>query len=336
MHLAALLLVCLPAAPAPGGAGATARVEVLEGRALLAGAGVVARLEAGGPERAIDGPAHLELPAGSRARVTWSGHASLVIEGRNVIAWHPGAGGGAPAWDLAEVGLAHLELRRGPLDLALAGGWGARLYGGACALRGLPGDGVELDHQAGLPFDLWPPQRETQPSAPFTVLAGARVRLHGGSARPLALAGSHARLRDQHQRLAFERGDAAPGFPAWKGFAWPWNGALPAAVLREVEHLEASAPDLPEAHGAVPASAPPAAAPSDVVSDAVVEAGALPAPVPSSTPVDGLEPQAAAALESRLREHGVLVLTPYGPRWLDATRAVDPALPPMQAARRKR
>jgi hypothetical protein len=344
MHLAALLLVCLPAAPAPGRAGATARVEVLEGRALLAGVGVVARLEAGGPERAIDGPAHLELPAGSRARVTWSGHASLVLEGRNVLAWHPGAGGGAPAWDLAEVGLAHLELRRGPLDLELAGGWGARLYGGACALRGLPGEGVELDHQAGLPFDLWPPQRETQPSAPFTVLAGARVRLHGGSARPLALAGSHARLRDPHQRLGFERGDAARGFPAWRGFAWPWNGAPLAPAPREVEHREDSAPDLPEPSSvdSVPASALPAAAPGDgvgvgeAVVDAVVEAGALPAPVPSSTPEDGLEQPAPPALESRLREHGVLVLTPYGPRWLDATRAVDPALPPMQAARRRR
>jgi hypothetical protein len=342
MNLAALLLVWLPTAPAQGHAGATARVEVLEGRALLAGAGVVARLEAGGPERAIDGPAHLELPAGSRARVTWSGSASLVLEGRNVLAWHPGGDGAAPAWDLAEVGLAHLELRRGPLDLTLAGGWGARLYSGACALRGLPGDGVELDHQAGLPFDLWPPQRDAQPSAPFTVLAGARVRLLGGAARPLALQGSQARLRDPHQRLGFERERAAEGFPAWRGFAWPWTS--PAARGSAQPERPASL-DLPERQAPESAAlmadavfpAPPLATPQ--------EAAAIPEQTAASAPAAALEPQPAEAPpapvreaqlhESKLRERGVLVLTPYGPRWLDATRAVDPALTRIQAARKR-
>jgi len=325
--LAALLLVWLPTAPARGHEGATARVEVLEGRALLAGAGVVARLEAGGPERAIDGPAHLELPAGSRARVTWSGRASLVLEGRNVLAWHPGGGGDVPAWDLAEVGLAHLELRSGPLDLALAGGWGARLFSGACALRGLPGDGVELDHQAGLPFDLWPPQRDGEPSAPFTVLAGARVRLVGGAARPLALQGSQARLRDPHQRLGFERGRTVDGFPAWNGFAWPWACARPAP----------SALDLPERQGPASAAPAPESAALAPAPAAPLEAAATPAPIMpgGSDAPDVAHVPPAPVLESKLRDRGVLVLTPYGPRWLDATRAVDPALPRMQAERRR-
>lgn len=316
MHLAALFLFALPTSFAQAEDGASARVEVLEGRALLAGEGAVARLEAGGPERRIDGAAHLELPAGSRARVTWGGRASLVLEGRNVIAWHPGGDGVPPAWDLAEVGLAHLELRRGPLDVALAGGWGARLHSGACALRGLPGDGVELDHQAGLPFDLWPPQRSAAPSAPFTVLAGARVRLMAATARPLALQGSQARLRDPHQRFAFEREQAPSGFPPWRGFAWPWASALPTAPI-EAALPAAAAPDLPAAPA--PAASEPAPAPPAEVH--------VPIPAPVLAP--------AAPFTSQVRERGVLVLTPYGPRWLDASRAVDPALRRTQAARER-
>lgn len=323
MHAAALLLSLL-ASPSAQDAGA--RVEVLEGRALLAGAGAVAHLEAGGPQRSVDGPAHLELPAGSRARVTWSGRASLVLEGRNVLAWQPGGDGAPPGWDLIEVGTAHLELRRGPLDLNLTGAWRARLFSGACSLRGLAGDGVELDHQAGLPFDLWPPERDGAPSAPFTVLAGARVRLLAGTGRPLALQGSQARLRDAHQRLGLEIGGASAGYPAWRGFAWPWAGA-PSSASIEVSTPGRNVPALPSPSEF---SRSAASAPIEPANTSAAQ------PVPAAPPEASVDaPQgapeetkavSAPEIVSKLRERGVLVLTPYGPRWLDASRAVDPSL----------
>ncbi|HVS19448.1 MAG TPA: hypothetical protein VMT18_12660 [Planctomycetota bacterium] len=331
MPLAALLILALASAPVQRAQGPSARVEVLEGRAILAGAGVVVRIEAGDPERWIDGAAHLELAADSRARVTWSGRASLVLEGRNVLAWRPAAGGAAPAWDLAEVGAAHLELRRGPLDVTLAGGWGARLQSGACALRGLPGDAVELDHQAGLPLDLWPPQHGQAPSVPFTVLAGARLRLVSGAGRPLALQGSQANLRDPHQRLGFERERTGRQFPAWRGFAWPWSSSVPllSIAATAVERAQPELPDRPVQP--LPADAAEAqdavTAPQDAVTAPLSETPGQAADE-RALPDDRLQAPARA-----LREHGVLVLTPYGPRWLDASRSVDPALRRMQAAR---
>ena len=339
MPLAAILALALALAPAAvqRAQGPDARVEVLEGHALLAGRGVVVRLEAGDPERWIGGAAHLELGVGSRARVTWSGRASLLLEGRNVLEWRPGEGDTPPAWDLAEVGAAHLELRRGPLDVTLAGGWGGRLQSGACTLRGRPGDGLEIDHQAGLPLDLWPPQTGDAPSVPFTVLAGARLRLVPGAGRPLALAGSHAHLRDPHQQLGFERGREAPGFPAWRGFAWPWTSSVPRLPIEATSGERRGAsrvelPDLPERS----LRAPPA--PSLGGSDAPELAPALeptrpsapaPAVAPAAQPVEDVgEPETTAGAARALRRQGVLVLTPYGPRWIDASRAVDPELRP--------
>lgn len=308
--LAALLLSVVPGSPfAAAASESAARVEVLEGRALLAGTGVVERLKAGGGACRIDGPAHLELPAGSRVRVTWNGRASVLLEGRSVLAWSPPRADAAPRWDLVEVGTAHLELRRGPLDLGLAGGWQGRLFSGACVVSGTAA-GFELEHQAGLPLDLWPPPQGGGPAAPFTMLAGARVRLVQGSLRPLTLEGSRGSVAAFHQRLGFERQDAPAAHPPWRGFAWPWASRAPTATV-EAALAQAPVLDLPEV-------APQAGEP---------ERSALPAPPPGPPPAQQPDrPVPAAPSGARVRQNGVLVLTPYGPRWLEASRAVDPAL----------
>lgn len=311
--LAALLLFLVPWSPLAAAASeSAARVEVLEGRALLAGTGVVERLQAGAGERRIEGPAHLELPAGSRVRVTWSGRASVLLEGRSVLAWSPPRADAAPHWELAEVGSAHLELRRGPLELSLAGGWKGRLFSGACVVRGTAA-GFELEHQAGLPLDLWPPPQDGRPAAPFTMLAGARVRLVQGSQSPLSLEGSRGGVAVSHQRLALERLESSAGHPPWRGFAWPWASRLPTAAV-EAALAQPPVLDLPDA--ATQAGDPtPSIAPSEITK--------APAPLPGreSEPAAPRSPSGAS-----VRLDGVLVLTPYGPRWIEASRAVDPAL----------
>lgn len=329
MHAALLLSLLLSSSAAQGGAETAARVEVLEGRAWLAATGLVERMQEGEGERRVEGPAHLQVPSGSRARVTWSAQASILLEGRSVLAWRPAADGVAPHWDLSEVGMAHLELRRGPLQVSLSGGWDARLHSGACALRGTPA-GFELDHQAGLPIDLWPPNQGGAPSAPFTVLAGARVSLVHGSGRPLALAGSHGRMAGAHARLGVERSTAQVTHPPWRGFAWPWASPLPAPSIEAGGGAAPDEPDLPElVPGAV----------------ATVHAEVAPQPQAPASPRADPPPQLQEALEipasppsadARVRERGVLVLTPYGPRWLEASRPVDAALRPVPAAGRNR
>jgi hypothetical protein len=310
--LAALLFFLLPWSPLAAAAPeSAARVEVLEGRALLAGTGVVDRLQAGAGERRIEGPAHLELPAGSRVRVTWSGRASVLLEGRCVLAWSPPAANGAPHWELAEVGSAHLELRRGPLDLSLAGGWKGRLFSGACVVRGTAA-GFELEHQAGLPLDLWPPPQDGRPAAPFTVLAGARVRLVRGSLNPLSSEGSRGSVAVSHQRLGLERLGTPAGHPPWRGFAWPWASPPPSAAV-EAALARPSVLDLPDV----------AAQAGDPAPSLAPESPKAPAPLPAreSEPAAPRSPSGAG-----VRLDGVLVLTPYGPRWIEASRAVAPGL----------
>lgn len=310
--LAALLFSVVPwTLPAAAAPDAAARVEVLEGRALLAATGFVERLQAGAGERRIEGPAHLELPAGSRVRVTWSGRASVLLEGRSVFAWSPPRADAAPHWELAEVGSAHLELRRGPLELGLAGGWKGRLFSGACVVHGTSA-GFELEHQAGLPLDLWPPPQDGRPAAPFTMLAGARVRLVHGSLSPLSLEGSRGSVAVSHQRLGFERLGSPAGHPPWRGFAWPWASRLPTAAV-EAAHAQPPILDLPapaEQKGELQPSVAPVAVPPPEPPPAR-EVGSTAPPPPSG---------------ARVRRDGVLVLTPYGPRWIEASRAVDSAL----------
>jgi hypothetical protein len=233
MLLAAIALWLPALLSAPQGGGLPAHVEVLEGRAFVAVAGGILRLDdTQRGDQAVEGAAHLELSAGSRARVSWRGQASLLLEGRTVLEWRPWQpGSDALLWEFAELSSAHLELRRGRVFVRLADGWAAQLHSGAYFIQGRPGSNVELVHDAGLPLDLWPPSNDGQPAVPYTVLAGAQLRLVAGTTRPIALAGSGQRLRDPHARLGVESRELESRFPPWQGFAWPWWGeAKPIAV----------------------------------------------------------------------------------------------------------
>jgi hypothetical protein len=336
-----------------------ARVEVLEGRASVGLPSAVLRLEAGAPRQQFVGPVHLEVAVASRARVGWSGMGSLLLEGRGVVEWAaPRERDELMRWTFVEVTRASLELRRGRVHVELPGGWRGLLQPGAYTLSGLPGGPVELHHDAGLPVTLWPPSIEGRPKAqpPFTVLAGGAVRLLGEAPRPVTLPSSADAVQAPHDRLGFESQVASVRrFPAWKGFSWPWARPTEASA-RQPLALPGHGP-LGE-RVVVPRSSPRASAdPTNAVAEDEPAGEAAGAPAPrASRPPDGdaggsasapvladgaggpqPEPPPGSATGPAepvgkrlplwtflpLRSSGEMVLTPYGPRWIDVAELLS-------------
>lgn len=209
-----------PAALPPG----PARVEVLEGRAALALSEAVVRLTEHSPEQFLEGPVHMEVSPRSRVRVSWGGLSSLLIDGAAVLEWTPPRNAGeAVDCRFSKVERTHIEVRRGRIALGLPTGWRADVEAGACFLRGITGETVELEHDAGLPISLWAPGPVGAPRPPFTLLAGSQVRLLPGTARPLALAGTWQRVLQPHGRQGFEVLERGERPLPWRGFDWPWG-----------------------------------------------------------------------------------------------------------------
>jgi hypothetical protein len=365
-------LTVTPTGPAPGVVGhePPARVEVLAGRATVGLPSAVLRLEAGAPVQQFVGPVHLEVAAASRARVGWSSVGSLVLEGRGVVEWRaPRERGELMRWTFVEVDSASLEVRRGRVHLELPGGWRGLLQPGAYTLAGLAGGPVELHHDAGLPVTLWPPQAGAGSRAqpPYTLLAGGAVRLLGEAPRPVTLPASADPVQAPHDRLGFESSVAsARGYPAWNGFSWPWRRAEEASAPRPRslpgrgplgERLKAPAP-VPrpasetrsagvEAQGGAPdpeAEAPPS---DELLRMAAASGNDAPAPGGAAGPATpGAEadepgaPRGNGGLETRpplwtflpLRSSGELVLTPYGPRWVDVAALLSQLRRPSEPA----
>lgn len=226
-----LALSALAAPPASAGSPEGPRVEVLAGRALLAQEGGVRRLIPELGSLPVRGPAYVETGPGSRIVVRWRGAATLHMSGEGAVEWEGSTG--ALAWTLAGVESAHVEVRRGPLAMALPGGWEVELPRGACFLASRPDGSLELRHDAGLPLRLVPPRDAGFAAPPYTVLAGARLALAAGARTPESLAGRRPRVLAPYGLSQEPRG--GPGRPAWSGFAWPWNPALePTEEPREV------------------------------------------------------------------------------------------------------
>jgi hypothetical protein len=315
MHRALLLLLAGPwlALAAPGSGEVlpedvppSARVELLEGRAFLAGPDGVRELFRAGGDLDVGGAGHLELGAHSRAALRWSATASLIVLGPAVVEWGPVEGSRTLLeCRFAELSEAHLEVRRGPVRLAFPGGWSASIESGAGFVRGLSGGGVELHHDAGLPLLIAAPHARAEVRPPWVVLAGAWLRLLPGELHPVVLPGSRARLLDP-----FARRGSGPSsdalLPAWEGFAWPWEGL---AV--------AQAPPAP-------ADEPPGETGGEPVGEPVDEAGGV-----SESPLEPLAPARAITEGISIplgadptggfaprpyTSGGVLRLTPWGVR----------------------
>jgi hypothetical protein len=299
MHRALLLLLAASwlAPPASGSAAEAlregpppARVELLEGRAFLAGPAGVRELVRAAGDLEVGGAAHLELAARSRVALRWSATASLIVFGPAVVEWGPvGDSRTLLECRFAELAEAHLEVRRGPVRLAFPGGWSASIESGAGFIRGLSGGGVELHHDAGLPLLIEAPHARTEVRPPWVVLAGAWLRLRPGELHPVTLPGSRSRLLDPFARRG--SGPLSEGLLApWRGFAWPWEG-LPLAP--------APAPcDEPAGQAPGPEVAP------DDPGRAIPEGISIP---PGAEPTGGFAPRPYAS-------GGVLRLTPWGVR----------------------
>ncbi len=329
------VLLLGPVAPQQGVPhGIPARIEVLDGRAVLALSSGVIRLTESSPPQSLEGPLHLEVAPNARVRVRWSAAASLLLEGRAILEWGPLWGlAGESSWRFSAVERAHLEIRRGRVLLALPLGWSAQLEGGACFVAQRPDGQVELHHDAGLPILLWPPHEPGRPVPPLTVLAGAHLRLSAGNGRPLALHGTQDRLQEPHGRQGLATLIQPPAFSlgSWRGFAWPWRPAapepLPVAASSPFS-ARLAAPDLAPSQPAAEASQasagnpplpdedPPRGTPPAAGTDGGA-AGAT-APPASKPPGSGSGEGNAQPLErAPVRRHGVLILTPYGVRWVD-------------------
>lgn len=167
----------------------------------------------------------------ARARLSLGAAACIDVDGRAAVQWSP-----APAercgidLALSDAGEVEISVRRGPVWLALPGGWFAHLERGAFAVRGLSGGRTELESRAGEPVLLRSASLDGFVRPPATLLAGARVVLAPSASSPRATRGTVQRLlapRRPTPRL--ERRGSVPAGEAWISRRWPF-GAPAAAV----------------------------------------------------------------------------------------------------------
>jgi hypothetical protein len=238
--LALALWASLAAAEPPPSAAAAAaaserelpplRVEVLEGRAELASAEGVDSLIGPGADRDHEGPGYVRSSVLSRLSLRWRGAATIELEGAASLEWRTSERSRGLSIELEHVDRANLEVRRGPLRLALPGGWLAHLDQGAAFVRQLPDGSVELEHAAGAPILLSriAPHGDASNGIrpPWTVLPGARIRLDAEGDAPRTLNGARARVLEIWARSEAEVRELEPRREPWNGFAWPWDAAV--------------------------------------------------------------------------------------------------------------
>ncbi|MCE9594475.1 MAG: hypothetical protein K8S98_09795 [Planctomycetes bacterium] len=206
MFLAALLLALEPPSVAQT-RGVDPWVCVERGRAEVVGEGAAATLGALGSSRRVHGRGELRLEACSSANVRWPARAGLELEGPADCAFDLDSVG-SPRVTLGRFATAHVELREGPVELELAGGWRARLVSGVVALVATGSTGVRVERVVGEPLCF-----ERVGSNP----AHARrvdVRVGADGFLPLDPLADPASARVGG---AFERA------AVWPEFAWPWR-----------------------------------------------------------------------------------------------------------------
>jgi len=151
-------------APAPALDSGEAQVLLLRGRGELFGPEGRSELQR---RRSVSSHAGavLALEPGAEARVTWTGQASLTVEGPAELEWSPAWNDGRGlTWRIRKAGRLRLEVRSGPCRLEFPTA-DTRFQVGRCALsaRSLPGGAIELRNDAGQPLlTAGPPLRPGQ------------------------------------------------------------------------------------------------------------------------------------------------------------------------------
>ncbi|MFT6831055.1 MAG: hypothetical protein ACJAZN_001212 [Planctomycetota bacterium] len=212
-----------------------ARVDVVEGRAVLVSQTErPSTLRRGSSARSL-GDAHLELAAGSQARISLDGEMTLDVFGPSSVEWRAGDEG----VDIVfyELGWADVSVRAGQHGLALPADWVAEFGRTSFHLRALPGGPTELRHNAGTPITLDWRGDETRVRPPVSVYAGSSVRLD----------------RPRFQRIqggSVQHEGTSPWREDGRG-AWPWRSRTDtAAQAQEREVLGRETQVLDEIPGA--------------------------------------------------------------------------------------
>jgi len=185
LSLACLALVLAPFAPTdegrgkPAPPGKEARIEVLRGRLGFVSGGRSGELVGEAQTAVVTGTSHLEVPAGSRARVVFAGHASLTLWGPAALEWGTEERGGSPTlyWRVQDIAWLDIEVREGLSSLYLPGGWFARVGSGSFHFEGLPSGALELLHRAGSPLVVEWRKDPSSARPPLGVYPGSSLRL---------------------------------------------------------------------------------------------------------------------------------------------------------------
>lgn len=216
-------------------------VRVARGRAEVVGQGPRSHADDLGVWRHVDGRGELRLEARAEASVRWAGHASVDLVGPTRVRFEPDEDGGLRV-ELLELARTSIELRRGSLELTLAGGWRAQVTPGVAALepRGSSRFAVERVVGEALCFERFGPGR----AARVQLGHGGRVELaYDSSAKP-----SNSNREEEQARAAI-----------WADVRWPWRERAvgPVSVQPEETHAASSADaDAARASGADAACEP--------------------------------------------------------------------------------
>lgn len=239
----AALLSLAAAAPLPAQSPSaldTARVEVLQGRAVVIGGGSDVETVRRDEVFRADGRTQLELSAGSRAHVGWTGTMGLEVFGPASLEWS--ASGARIQIRFDELAWADVETRRGLHRIDLPADWRAQVGRSALHLRGIAGGPTEVRVDAGAPVVLdWFGGGSAEARPPVSVYPGSSVRLDRPRFR-------REEPRTPAQDITWE----VPTRPE-DGDPWPWRrsggGDTPAEVA-EREDLARQTQRLDELPGA--------------------------------------------------------------------------------------
>lgn len=185
----------------------TARVEIFQGRGVIAGGGMETPTTLRRDESMrAQGAAHLELPPGSRAKISWTGTADLEVFGPASIEW--AARGAQIGLMFHELSWVDMTVLRGEHAVELPAQWHGRVGRSSFRLRGIGGGPTELFLHAGSPIELDWRGSKTDLRPPMSVFPGSSVRLD----RP---------------RFTRTEETAARANQPWsvdaEGAAWPWR-----------------------------------------------------------------------------------------------------------------
>ncbi|MEM9800840.1 MAG: hypothetical protein AAGA20_10985 [Planctomycetota bacterium] len=186
----------------------TARVEVLQGRAIVLEEDADPVTVRRGAAHAARGRAQLEIGAGSFARISWDGTCSAHLWGPASIEWS--APNGSVELTFHELSWADLEARSGRHQLHLPAEWHGTFERSSFHLRGLSGGPTEVRLHAGEPIVLDWRGGNGAVRPPLAVYPGSSVRLD--------------RPRYVRNELASRRPKSSwPRENDQKRESWPWR-----------------------------------------------------------------------------------------------------------------